>query len=174
MAAPYPPTPLRQESDSPRSSRRLSGPWLSLPIQFFGGGAALGSILTFLLLFSSGETYDGLITMISAAFSGAALAALGMLIATILGLPLRVARPLRNWWQRRGWLVAIIFAIVGLCGLVLSLVFGSDVLVPSGGPGAPGGLARDPQPALFYGSTLLTALGLMHVLPSPRASRGRS
>lgn len=146
--------------------------WLSLLIQFFAGGAALGMFLAITTLFSAGSTYDGLLSMIGAGLVGAFISGIAMVLALLLGLPLRLARPLRHWWVHRGWWLPLACAVVGLFGIVIAFIgpWASDVFVPSEGPGIPEGYIREPNPVMYFGSIGIAALGLCHLMiPSKRA-----
>lgn len=175
MNEPYPPHPeplgSRGATTIQVQSSACSSPWRSLPIQFFGGGAVLGVVLALLALFHTGETYDGLVSFVGAFIVGGLLAICAMICAVIAGLPLRIFPALRLWWQSYGWLVAFVCALLGIAGIILSYAFGSELFVPSGGAGVPESRVRDPQPVAYFGSILLAALGLTHLLPRPRTDR---
>lgn len=159
------------EIHSDKRSKRVSA-WTSLPIQFFGGGALLGTLLSMLSLFSSGDLYDGLLTLVGAAIVGATIAVPAMIIGTIVGLPLRIFSALRRWWMSTGSIVALALATAGMAGIILSYLIGTDVFVPSDLAGASVGYVRDPAPIWYYGSVIIAAIGLCHIVfPLPKRRR---
>ena len=149
--------------------------WVSLPLQFFGGGAVLGAVLSILLLFGTGETYDGAATLIGAPVVGAFIAVVAMLLAILLGIPLRLFAVPRRWWMRIGWTVALVFTAAGVGGILFSYLFGTEVFWPSDLAGVPDGVVYNPEPTWYYGSIAVAALGLAHLmipLPWGRFARG--
>lgn len=151
-----------------RPDRTIRIAWISLPLQFFGGGALLGFALAVLLLFTG--TYDGLMTMLGSLVGGALYAVPAMVLALLIGLPLRISRLLRRWWMTHGWWLFLGLAIAGLAGSALSFVMpGSvDLFQGSTGPGTPEGYVRHPNQWVFHGSILIAGLGLCHLLPPIR------
>jgi hypothetical protein len=140
--------------------------WIPLPIQFFAGGAVLGVFLAITSLFSSGALYDGLLSFVGAGLIGAFLASIAMVLALLIGLPLRISRRLHHWWMLRGWWMAFGCTALGLIGIIVSFTgqWGSDLYVPSEGAGIPGGVIRKPSAAVSFGSIGVAALGLCHLL----------
>lgn len=152
-------------------SKRIPA-WGSLPIQFFGGGAILGMTISTLSLIGAGELYDGFLSLVGSAIVGATLAAPAMILATLLGLPLRIFPTLCRWWMSTGSIVALALAIAGLAGILLSYILGTEIFVTSDEVGVPEGSVRDPSPAWYFGSIAVAALGLCHIIfPLPHMRR---
>lgn len=157
------------ELDEP--SRRTPA-WGSLPIQFFGGGAILGTTISTLSLIGAGELYDGFLSLVGSAIVGATLAVPAMILAALLGLPLRIVPALRRWWMSTGSIVALALAVAGLAGILLSYILGTEIFVTSDQAGVPEGYVRDPSPAWYFGSIAVAAVGLCHMMfPLPRKRR---
>lgn len=136
---------------------------MAFPLQFFVGGAALGFTMGLTMILGS---YDGLTSMIGAAIGGPIFAGIVMVLAFLLGLPLRLVRPLRHWWVTRGWAIAIACACIGLLGMVVAFMWplGSNVYVDAEGAGMPGVEVREPNPVMYFVSIGLAALGLCHLM----------
>lgn len=129
--------------------------WLALLVQFFVGGAVLGIFTSVSFLSLSGENYDGLLSLVGSALFGSVTAGLAMVLAFVIGLPLRLVRVLRWWWVTRGWVIAIILAVVGLLGLSLAFT------VPAP---AVGSAPQGSNFVLYFSSMGVAALGLCHLM----------
>jgi hypothetical protein len=157
----------------PAMSPRAAG-WWSLPGHALLAGAALfvaGFVFTLL-----GSPYDGILSWLGYVIWPAVMTVVSVPIVVALGLPLRIARPLRRWWMTHGgWLDAL--ATVGLGVLVLSYFV--DLAGPihqPAGYGQPAFTVYAPDWRLFVVGWFFMGFGLAHAWwPfSWRTSAGRS
>ena len=88
-------------------------------------------------------------------------------VVSLVGLPLRVGRRLRPWWEQSGPTMLIV-AVVGLLSVILGLALWTPVTYTDefGGPVA----IREANPFLFWGGWFALAFGIMHIR-SPFRSR---
>lgn len=130
------------ENEMPDATVRVA--WVALPLEFFLGGAVLGVFTAVTMLFGRGDDYDGIVSFFGAAIFGSGLAGLAMVLAFVVGLPLRLFRRLRHWWVTRGWVYAIVCAGLGMLGMLVGIA--------------------GPNLGVYLGSMCLAALGLCHIM----------
>jgi hypothetical protein len=84
--------------------------------QFFIGGFALFVVAEFvMLLIPTSSEYDGVTSLIGLAVSGVIFALPSMLVAMIIGLPLRLVPALRSRWLAHGE-ITVAGVLLGLIG----------------------------------------------------------
>lgn len=116
----------------------------------------LAPVLTFVTLFSS--AYDGVTTFVSVIVIAPIGTVLSIAAVSVLGLPLRFVRVLRDWWLR----VWPLFWVVGVVGLVLII---ASLLASSPETSTVEGVTyryQVPQQALLVVGWLCLAFAAMH------------
>lgn len=96
--------------------------WLVLPAHVVLAGAVLFAV-GFAYVFT-GSLYDGFTSWFGYLLIPAIGAGLTVPIVVVIGLPLRIARPLRRWWMTHGgWFVTL--CVLGLAVIAASYLVGS-------------------------------------------------
>ncbi|MGN8552512.1 UNVERIFIED_CONTAM: hypothetical protein OHV15_08005 [Microbacterium sp. SLM126] len=91
-------------------------------LQFFVGGLVL-NVAAFWLLAGSATDYDGALSLIAMTLFATVIAVASMIVAMLLGLPVRLIRGLRSRWLANGE-VTVIGAVIGLAACIIVLSVG--------------------------------------------------
>ena len=139
--------------------------WVLLPAQVF-----LTGLITWLVIGEwtaiAGAYTEGL-QVIGFAVVSAALT----ILVFLLGLPLRVAPPVRRWWiSHAGWMLGLLG--LGTAGIVLSyFVGGAGPVYYDEVADWPLTDGYEPDAGLFWTSLLVLAFATMHLRPPQRRRR---
>lgn len=88
-------------------------------LQFFLGGVVL-HVAAFAVIASISTFYDGALTFIGMTVTATVIALASMILAMLLGLPVRLIPSLRSLWLANGE-ITVIGALLGLLGCVLTI-----------------------------------------------------
>ena len=115
-------------------------------------------------------TYDGVLSMIFQPIMGVIFAAIAVAICFIIGLPIRLARSVRELWRRVWWLPLFLGA-VGFVLMIMSWVLRVTVRDPATDMDV-----QTFQPAMALGGWLLSVFAALHFwFPLPKfLRRGQS
>ncbi|MDI6024396.1 hypothetical protein QBL02_12675 [Leucobacter sp. UT-8R-CII-1-4] len=142
--------------------------WVSLPFQFFFGGAILAGIVTGMHELWSQLPYDGLMSLIGIGLNGVVYALPAMILAALIGMPLRISPRQREYWFRFAWIVTPLMVCAGILGIYLSYQFGTAVQTQISNSYTPEYTVTSPSQPLHLFSVLITAFGFSHFLLRPK------
>ncbi len=105
--------------------------------------------------------YDGLLTLISQPIAGCIYTLIALVLLSVLGLPLRLYRPLNVWWKRRWWMPIAMgaFAFILMAFSWLPALRWSMTDPELGIP------VETFHPVLAFGGWLLTLFSVLHFYP---------
>ncbi|PCE16414.1 hypothetical protein AUC47_00765 [Microbacterium sp. SZ1] len=160
MTIPHDPATGTDVPPPPSPDVRRAWDWL--PAQVFATG--LSTFVACALWMSMSDLYSEGLQVVGLGLGASVIT----IAAFLLGLPLRIAPPLRRWWLRHGIWPVIVF-LLGAGGLAASYVVGdagafhvpADDMFPEAN-------GYQPDGRIFIPSLAVLAFAAMHLLPPRR------
>ena len=123
--------------------------------------AALIVGVCYYLLAMAMTVYDGILSMMFQPIVGAILTLIAIAVMSLVGLPVRLMRPLNNWWRKHWWIVFVIGAVAFLMMYASWMPqFRTTVLDPETDMEV-----ASFDPTLAVGGWLLTIFAVLHFYP---------